>query len=45
MYRTIKIRVEDYEKAVVYKKKTNLPIYIIIQKAIQRYFADKKLKE
>jgi hypothetical protein len=41
---TIKIRPEDYEKVVEYKKKTSLPIRVIIQKAIQRYFADKNLK-
>ena len=41
---TIKIRREDYERVKQYKLLTNLPIRIIIQKAIQRYVVDKKFK-
>ena len=42
---TIKIRVEDYKKVAAYKQKRNLPIYIIIKKALAQYFSDKNIKE
>lgn len=44
MDKTIKIRTEDYNTIIQYKKKSSLPIRIIIQKAVKIYFADKNLK-
>jgi len=44
MDKTIKIRAEDYFTIKEYKTLTNIPIRFIIQKALKRYFANKKIK-
>lgn len=43
MDKTIKIRPEDYFAVKEYKKITSLSIRVIIQKALKRYFTDKKI--